>query len=250
MDELAYEHAVFLSPHHDDICFSIACIALKQATRTLVNIFTRSEYVAKEIALSVERDERIAFITKLRSAEDDRFAAIGGLTRYDLQLSEPRLRGFASFDSRNLHVEVTDVESTLQSFFKNQLDAGDGKQKLALFCPMGIGGHRDHLLTLLAIKAMITYVQDRFDVFLYEDLHYSSNAAQRRAGIERALATMSGFKLSRIRQPLSLDQFARKLELVALYDSQFRSPIRPQDFIPADEAAPTPHEAIWRCTAD
>jgi hypothetical protein len=247
MDELTYERAVFLSPHHDDICFSVACIALRQTSRALVNIFTRSEYVAKGIPLPTERDERIAFITGLRTAEDERFAAVGGLTRHDLKLSEPGVRGFASFDSRDLDSEVGHVEFALQLFFDN---AAGVRQQSALFCPMGIGGHRDHLLTLLAVKAMMPLLQNRFDVFLYEDLHYSSVSSVRQAGIGRAMATMSGFNLSRIRYSLSRDLFAQKLELIALYDSQFKSSIRPEDFIPADNEAPTPHEAVWRCIAD
>lgn len=246
---LTFEQAVFLSPHHDDICFSLACVAQKQTSGALLNMFTRSEYVQNPIALPVERNERIDFITRLRAAEDVRFAEAVGLTRHDLMLAEPSLRGRDPFDSRDLSLELSDVRSALLSFLEIHLEARARGRVAALFCPMGIGGHRDHLLTLLAVKGMMTLLLRRCEVFFYEDLHYASDPSARKAGIDRALSILSGFRISRIRLALSQDLFARKLELLALYDSQFGASIRAADFIPADEEVPTPHEAVWHCSA-
>lgn len=248
MNQIAYQHAVFLSPHHDDICFSVAGIALQQASGALVNLFTRSEHVDRPMTLPPKRNDRIAFITRLRAAEDVRFAEAVGLKRYDLALPEPSLRDFAPADSSNLSSEVDGVRSALFAFLEAHYTPGDGHRIGALMCPMGIGGHRDHLLTLLAVKEMIAHVLGRFDLFLYEDLHYAHERAVRQVGIERASTIMSELRLSRIRSAFSEKMFARKLALLAIYDSQFKTTIDPTHFIPADEDHPTPHEAVWRCS--
>jgi hypothetical protein len=244
-----YEQALFLSPHHDDICFSIASTALNHEAGALVNIFTVSEYVARRITLPTERNERVEFITSLRAAEDTRFAQAARLVRHDLMLREQSLRGFTPFDSRDLSGEVIGVKSVLLSFLETHFGAECRRPTAALFCPMGIGAHRDHLLTLLAVKEMMPFLLSRFDVFFYEDLHYASVSPVRNAGIERALEILSGFQMRRNRLPLSNAMFANKLALLAIYDSQFKSSPRAADFIPADAESPTPHEAVWRCSA-
>jgi hypothetical protein len=244
-----YEQALFLSPHHDDVCFSLAGIALTRESGALVNIFTRSEYVARQMPLPAERNERIAFVTRLRTAEDQRFAEAAGLARHDLALGEPSLRGVTPFDGRDLAGEVPAVQSMLVSFLERYFEPEGRAPTAAIFCPMGIGGHRDHLLTLLAVKEMMTVLLRRFHVFFYEDLHYASASSARKAGIARALAILSGLQMSRNRFSLSQALFARKLELLAVYDSQFESSPRAADFIPADAETPTPHEAIWSCAA-
>jgi hypothetical protein len=192
MTEIWYEKAVFLSPHHDDVCFSIAGIVLSQGSGALVNIFTRSEYVAKRLALPADRNERIEFVTKLRAAEDQRFAEAAGLVRHDLMLHEPSLRGFKPFDSSDLLGEVLGVKSVLLSFLERHFEAEPRGARAAIFCPMGIGGHRDHLLTLLAVKVMMTFLLRHFDVYFYEDLPYASVPSVRGEGIARALAIFSG----------------------------------------------------------
>jgi len=249
MTEIRYEKAVFLSPHHDDVCFSIAGIVLSQGSGALVNIFTRSEYVARRMALPADRNERIEFVTKLRAAEDQRFAEAAGLARHDLMLHEPSLRGFTPFDSSDLLGEVLGVKSVLLSFLERHFEAEPRGARAAIFCPMGIGGHRDHLLTLLAVKVMMTFLLSHFDVYFYEDLPYASVPSVRGEGIARTLAIFSGFRMLRERFSLSKDLFGRKLELLALYSSQFKSSPRATDFVPAEAESPTPHEAVWRCSA-
>jgi hypothetical protein len=250
MRQINYEQALFLSPHHDDVCFSLANMVLSRQGDALLNVFTVSEYVARKVALPSERSERVAFITKLRAAEDRRFAEAAGLARHDLLLKEPSLRGFLPFDSGDLADEILGVSSVLLSFLETHFRAERRGPAAALFCPMGIGGHRDHLLTLLAVKDLMPFLLKRFDVFFYEDLPYASISSARNAGIERALGVLGDFQMLRHRLALSQALFKKKLGLLAIYDSQFKSSPKRADFIPADADFPTPHEAVWSCRAN
>ena len=79
---------VYLSPHHDDACFSLGHCAGRQGGR-VVNIFTRSEHVAASLLLPTDPQQRVAFVSDLRRREDEAFVAAARLDRADLALEEP-----------------------------------------------------------------------------------------------------------------------------------------------------------------
>ena len=98
--------AIFLSPHNDDVCFSLAGLA-ERTGGDLVSIFTLSEYVASPIPLPTDRARRMAAITALRREEDTRFAQAAGLVRHDLALAEPPVTGLGPFEHTRIGEEVS-----------------------------------------------------------------------------------------------------------------------------------------------
>src|ERR1044072_2817307 len=140
---------IYLSPHHDDVCFSIGHLAAQQGGE-LVNLFTRSSYAA--VPVRTDGQDRIPRITGLRRDEDRLFAEQTGLTRHDLGLDETSVIGRHSFDVSDLDGEIAILRQSLIGYLEDLLPEDAVYQNSTLFCPMGIGAHRNHVSTLLAIR--------------------------------------------------------------------------------------------------
>jgi hypothetical protein len=72
---------IFLSPHRDDICFSLGVLAWMTGG-VIVNVFTRSQYTVHTVEdLSSSTIDRVS---ALRRSEDSVFMAMSGLAELDL----------------------------------------------------------------------------------------------------------------------------------------------------------------------
>ena len=237
---------IYLSPHNDDVCFSVGQLAHLTGGE-LVNVFTVSQYVAASIALPEAMDARVAAISAIRREEDQQFAIAAGLNRHDLGLSEPRIRGIQPFDLTNLQAEVDYLSASLIPYLLDMVSGHSEGPRHSLYCPMGIGGHRNHIAMVRAIRIHHELLTQSFDIHLYEDLHYASNAEARQNGLNYACQIYGGgFELSSL--VLELDPLAaeRKLAWVNIYASQHPHPPRLIDYSPASDLSPGPHETIWR----
>ena len=231
---MADNGAVFLSPHHDDVAFSVASFSEGHGGDRLINVFSTSGYSSKALGLPSDA----AFISKLRNLEDDRFARAAGLSRINLGESDSPLRGHDPFDAADREREAGHIRDVLM----RELAPRAGQTgRPRLFCPSGIGGHRDHLLVRDAIIAAYPTLARNFHVAFYEDLPYASNHARRLAGVESLKRAAAFLDLTRFVRKTD----ARKLDLISVYASQFAEP--PTDlseFCPADGSG-EPHEAVW-----
>lgn len=235
--------AIFLSPHNDDICFSLAGLA-ERTGGEMVSIFTISDYVAAPIALPADPARRTSAITALRRAEDDCFAAATGLARHDLALAEPVLVGRGAFDLAGIEDEVALLSRRLIPLVLT-LAGKEGAQRPSLYCPMGIGGHRNHVSVLLAVRRAIPHLSGFCDVFLYEDLHYASRAAVRERGLANARRVFGDALSTGIALPLDPAAATRKLDRIGGYASQHDAPPRLARFTPASGLSDRPHEIVW-----
>jgi hypothetical protein len=236
---------VYLSPHNDDVCFSIGHIA-SRFRGDLVNLFTRSCYVAVDIELPSNEEERIEVISQLRRQEDQRFTEATGLVRHDLGLSEPALIGYGPFDLRDVETEADALSERLIPFLSSMLPGEGDPSAASLYCPMGIGGHRNHLSTLLAVRNACDDLSRRCTVFLYEDLPYAHDPRARQDGLRRAANLFVGVRFSSIVMALSADESERKMGLINLYASQHPHVPRIVDFTPASRRASGLHEIVWK----
>jgi len=236
---------VYVSPHNDDVCFSLGALASQQGGE-LVSVFTVSDYVAAATPLPRDRSERIAAVTALRRREDESFAAAAGLDRHDLGLAEAPVRGRAPFDASSLERDVEDVGACLVPFLWTLLPAGSDPTTSSVYCPMGIGAHRDHLCVLAAVRRAFKILQRRCALYLYEDLHYASAPDVRGAGLARARRLFADAELTPCVVRLDSRAAALKLQWIALYASQHAHVPRSADYVPASGSEPEPHEMIWR----
>ena len=236
---------LYLSPHNDDVCFSVGNLVSRLGGH-LVDLFTRSRYVAVNMELPGEERARVEFISQLRRREDQLFTEAVGVVRHDLGLWEPPLMGREPFDLTGVEIEANALSARLMPFIYSVLPSEDKPDLASLYCPMGIGGHRDHVSTLLAIRNAFGTLHRRCTVFLYEDLHYASNPRARQDGVQRATSLFAGARLSAIVMPLNADESKRKMQLINLYASQHPHVPRIADFTPMSGLASGLHEIVWK----
>ena len=235
---------IYLSPHHDDVCFSLGHLASRQGGE-IVNIFTRSQYVALNLPLPFDPEERTEAISAIRLQEDLAFMRAAGLNRHDLALEEPSLIGYQPFELANLETAVARTSKRLIPFLLGLLPSGGDPRAVNLYCPMGMGGHRDHLSTLLAVRGALDQLRSRCTLHLYEELHYASAPRAREAGLKLAAQIFAGADLAPSLHVMSANEAACKMQLVGLYASQHPETPQPAKFTPASPLRPTLHEIVW-----
>lgn len=249
---------IFLSPHLDDICFSLVCTVHAVGGGTLINLFSRSRYVAEPyepILASFEQEapqtpesklEKSEIVSQVRRREDEAFCQRVGLERLDLGLDDADLRSHDPFSSSDADraIDADQVSQVLMPALENLLEA-NRSQSITMFCPMGIGGHRDHLACLQAILQLPLNLRQQVQLLFYEDLHYSSNEEARRLGLQRFLQLASPGGWRKLPMRLTPTNMNWKMELIHLYNSQHYHPLSIWDYTPADSSHWGAHEAVW-----
>lgn len=261
------EHAVFLSPHHDDTCFSLGALTHRLQAGILLNVFSRSGHVARRDLAPKEltslfanswpdaetlgrspRDEAaeawVNWVTQLRKDEDHAFAQTCGLRRVQLDLPEAPLRAQDPFKGHTTAKDARDVEMALMAAL-NDLAPKDNGTRPWLFCPAGIGGHVDHLLVRNAVLQKIVDLRRLYRIAFYEDLHYASDRRKRWRGLADFRDAAKGLRLARVKLPIG-DRAEEKLRLVQLYASQLTPQLMDiTRYSPPAFSRAGLHEAVW-----
>jgi len=234
---------IYLSPHVDDISFSLSATIAKAPGGNLINIFSRSDFVARPMSYLYLNKTKIDNVSEIRNREDEEWANRLSLKRENLDLTDATGSGLKPLDLSDLSKEIKLVESRLVSLLK---DMTKNSQESIIFCPMAIGGHRNHLSTLIAILNNYKEISaNKACVAFYEDLPYAANAQGRLIGIDLFSKISRAKKLTRYVHNLSNDEYQRKIDLVNIYLSQHCNGANNADFIPSDSKSPSPHEAFW-----
>ncbi len=232
---------VYLSPHFDDIAFSLGITAREVGKGTILNLFTQTLHIANP-AFSAGHAWTTEEVVAQRDGEDRRFAAAAGLERRSLGLDEPALRGRRHRDLGGVADDRSQLAPVLLRAIEETAEA-DGQARI-LFCPAAIGNHVNHRATLEEVLAILPLLEPSWRVFFYEDLPYSSRWWKRQNGLRR----LKGRFPSRnaVRHVLWLGKRgADKLALVALYESQHRHAPAFRRFSPWTTGFTPPHEAFW-----
>jgi hypothetical protein len=224
---------IYLSPHHDDACFSLATVA-RRLGGVLVNVFTISAYTDEELRLSTDP----AFVSDLRDREDLAFAQACGLMRTNLGQLDSPLRNRDPFDATEIGGDVEELRPHLRRTLREL--ATPGHRRL-LFCPAAIGGHRDHIAVRDVVLSDYDAFRRSYRIAFYEDLPYAADRANRDRGLAALDAATKDLGYSQIyRVPASRE----KIELARLYVSQFdRLPKDLSQFTPAGSAEA--QETVW-----
>jgi LmbE family N-acetylglucosaminyl deacetylase len=233
---------LYLSPHSDDICFSLGALAHKRHIGTLLTILPISNYA---LTLPDRARPSADDVTRARKAEDMAFARSCGLTAGFLDLRCIRHLGRSSRDLGWVEENAQRIEPVLIKAINDHAAPIKPGLRPWLFCPGGIGGHIDHVAVRIVVARNFDRLARRYRIGFYEDLHYASQALVRAMGLAALLEGLPGRTLQRHAWPLR-ELAGTKLALIGLYPSQFNEP--PQslgDFTPYVGTASEPHEAIW-----
>jgi hypothetical protein len=237
-------HDLFLSPHSDDLCFSLGALAFRRRAGTLLTVFSKSTYLAPGRRPLVVR---LQDVSSRRSAEDAAFASACGLAVRESGLDDAMARGRKVFDLSPAEKDAARLEAQLVPAL---LDLASGtaageNERPWLFCPAGIGGHIDHVILCMAVARHIEPLTRRWRVCFYEDLFYAAEPMARFSGLHRLTQALQGRPL--VRRSGALGALTpTKLELIGLYESQFDNlPTTIGEFTPATGENDAPHEAVW-----
>jgi hypothetical protein len=244
------EHDLYLSPHLDDVCFSLGSYVASRGKGTLLNIFTHSNCIRHHDTIGDQRlDElspgaRSMLVTTIRRDEDERFAVEVGLCTSYCNLDEAPVRGREPFDPACVHEDTNQFSAAIMDFIRTlRLDGGE--RNTVLYCPLGIGGHVDHLVVRNTVLKNLVELQALYKVCFYEDLPYAAHPADRQTGLRDFFERISPVKPWR--HALRVRNLSYKRELLEIYKSQFRwLPAVIQEFSSATKVPRNPvHEALW-----
>ena len=237
LPDIGADNNIYLSPHYDDIAFSLGARVAAMPGGRLVNLFTRSGYVAGTPAEHWPDAETIARVMVLRRHEDMAFSERHRLERLDLGFDEPPVRRRSPWDLGGLADDIAQARIALTELLL-ALPLG-----ARIFCPAGIGGPVSRPAVRALVVELLPALAGRVEVLFYEDLPYAASSRARRAGIADLHAALAG---SRLRRQAWASSIA-KLEAVNCYPSQLASPATSlRRFSPRAVWPIGRHEAVWR----
>ena len=167
-------HALFLSPHLDDVAFSCAGVLLRLIaagwSTTVVTCFTASVPHPQGFALSTQLDKGLPATVDylaLRRAEDQAFAATVGAEIHHLPFAEAPHRGYQSaadlfhgiHEDDYIHLDLMAALGALLTAYRPTF----------IFAPQGLGQHVDHLQVMRAL----TSIHVPCPIAWYRDLPYA-----------------------------------------------------------------------------
>lgn len=199
---------LFLSPHFDDICFSLGGFLSKlgnDVEKTIINIFTRSSYIRRMAMDYGDLELRTELISKIRAAEDLAYCRMHNMQQVNLRFAE---------------TSGCEKEKEIYEEILNLLDALNTDKNSIIFFPMGVGEHPDHLTIFsMGQKLMETC---GYNFAIYEDLPYAHVKRDRygRIGEISNFLIESGFK--NYRYKLSSAAIDEKKKGILCYESQHR----------------------------
>jgi LmbE family N-acetylglucosaminyl deacetylase len=210
---------VVLSPHRNDAAFSLSLAISVWLERghavEVVNCFTRSEYAPFSDVDSVHANDRMTYVTAVRSKEDESWrkqfgAATKRLSLKDLNGKDGPLRMHCALEELT-SVAVNPADKAMAKIQKAVEGAG------AVVLPLALGGHVDHRT---AREAALAVMGSAVPCAFYEDLPYAlemaeEKIAQAAAGVGAELVPVFTGEVQDIGAAIG-----RKRRLALCYDSQ------------------------------
>jgi hypothetical protein len=234
---------LYLSPHHDDVAFSLGHFATTLPGGELINIFTRSNYLAST-GIRLEDDADLTrHVMWIRTGEDQAFAERLELRRHALNYSEPPVLRRHPLAREGLEDDIETIKSLIPSLVNF---AATTPAPHWLFVPLAVGRDVNHLAVRTLVVRNLAALLPHYAIAFYEDLPAARKLGDRRRAIRRLKAAVAPGRLERLLIPMGPNGVANKLELVNLYASQHRRAVRDlRQFTPRTGLFPVPHEAVW-----
>lgn len=167
-----------LSPHLDDAAFSLGpylADASKKNKITVATVFTKSEKDLSDFAMACQLDKGLSCdvdYMSIRREEDIEWSNRINVKVIHGLLPEAPHRGYNS--AKELFGSITELpnfENDLNDWF---LDLLHKTKPDAIFCPLGVGSHVDHVLVR---QTVLNQKLSKAPIFLYKDLPYAEHVS-------------------------------------------------------------------------
>ena len=207
--------AVLISPHDDDVPFSLggALLDARFDKGIIVTLFSVSKCTIDD------REDDVDCVTQIRKAENQQFyCALGSKIRLinSDRLDAPLRLGIREEDVFNTELSGSEDERREAEQLRQTLELMKPKRGV-LFAPLGLGEHVDHLLVNHTARVLM---RDGWPTAFYEDLPYAARMAPADIGYTVAkLQDSTGVVL----KPVLLRSYAevdRKANALKVYHSQ------------------------------
>jgi LmbE family N-acetylglucosaminyl deacetylase len=241
--------AIFVSPHFDDICFSLAHLLprMRLGRKTLINVFTRSDDVSnREVLKRLERvkgQERIETISRLRSEEDDAFARPLGFEKTNLDFEDADIVAGTEKEPGKHYGGIEQEIQRVTGRMAPLLGELAGRERdSVVFTPLAVGKHRSHLGTFAAVVAIAQSLPPLALVF-YEELPYAALPGNRDERLAEVRPFLERHRYERHPMPMDRNDLDRKSAEAGKYQSQM-DPSN-EHFAIRTPDCPQMHEALW-----
>jgi LmbE family N-acetylglucosaminyl deacetylase len=174
---MAGARILLLSPHADDIAYSVGGIVALLCARAeiqLMTVFGRSGWTCSQALSEMSLDT----VSALRDSEDRAYCVRRGIDFAPFDYPDSFTVGYD--DAREL-TTTPDHDPRTADVVERIGDFVARHPPQVVLAPCGIGGHVDHRIVRTAAQAL-----DGTDVFFYEDIPYSAGLPL--AGLNRQLA--------------------------------------------------------------
>jgi LmbE family N-acetylglucosaminyl deacetylase len=234
---------LFVSPHPDDICYSCFSTVSQgdkgviDGERVIVTVFSKSRCANGELGEQLKRS--IPDISRVRKVEDEAFAGMVGCKLYSLDQPDSSARDefsrWTHLADQDLeeqhrvvksHVQFPETVRVLSPILRWAV-----KCKAAVYMPLGVGCHVDHLLTRVAVTTIFDEIKAERNAKLpikltyYEDLPYAYYVTEESIHALAKTVLTSEAKSSLI--PVDQDCWEKKRKAVLTYATQMKPTILP-----------------------
>jgi hypothetical protein len=201
---------IYLSPHFDDIAFSLSSFIKPDSL--IINVFTISNYIE-----NLNYNSKNLSISEIRETEEQLFTSVNRLHFIKLDFHD---RGMFA-NPFSFHYNVPNDDNLEQTLMHNIKSFIRTNERHTIYCPLGVGKHYNHLQVFNIIQRNYEELQKKFEIKFYAEapyLSYKNNLNNRKRSLKQWFAL---HHIKEYKHKLHPAQVKRKIENLMCYASQF-----------------------------
>lgn len=203
---------IYLSPHYDDIAFSLSSFI--RPNNLLIDVFTISNYIE-----NLSYNSKNISVSNIRKNEEKLFTSINNLDFIKLDFRDRGMMGNPFSFYYNV-ARNNILEKRLMSLITSLIVTNN---KTTLYCPLGVGKHYNHLQIFNIIQKNYEKLLKNFEIKFYAEspyLSYKNNLINRKRNLKQWFLEHN---IKEYKNELNSIQIKQKIKNLMCYKSQFNN---------------------------